>query len=564
MKILVMSLLRIGDIVLATPVLAGLRRKFPDAEIHLLINSQFRQISPLVSGVDRTIYFERDLMQKGLGEAGVPLFEPYERLEELVDGMEAESYDWAINLTHSRLSGWLMGLVPTKKKTGLCFDHSGRASFGSSWFRFLNHQVESEGRETFHFTDIFRFGLELGDAVSSGPVLEETARGKSEAESWMSTNAQGSGAQGSGPLVAVQVLTSDPKKDWSLQKFASAIESFCRLNPSAVIGILGAPFERERILPFVETLKSKGIKAEAAILGFEGAYSFLKRSRLLITGDTSIKHLAAAAKTPIVEISLGSSDVYRTGSYLHGSVIIQSREACAPCVHSKACHRATHACSDRIPADVVAMVANEALGKRTHQLKTIAEEFKSEVEILRVESRTPGFWSAYSVLEPFSEESVARWLDLACRKIWLGSANRGTEIRRLSEFLRKIHPTTSAIEWRHLLADFERQGQLVDGKINGFKVGIEYLKGTYEDPRRLGVFVRTLIQFRERIRHSALLKSFKSSMDQIIEDDISPPFVRFRRIVDAIGEMEKRTQIHLSLIRGLAAEMEEGSHEAQP
>jgi hypothetical protein len=210
------------------------------------------------------------------------------------------------------------------------------------------------------------------------------------------------------------------------------------------------------------------------------------------------------------------------------------------------------------------MLAAEVFGGRSHQLKTIAEEFKKEVEILRVEAKAAGFWAAYSVTEAVSEESMSRWIDLTAKKIWLNGAEAGTEIRRLSLLLRKIHPTVSAIEWKHLLSDFERQSGYVEGKINTFKVGVECLKGHHEDARRVSVFVRSLIQFREKIRLSPLLRPFKSSMDEIIEDDISPPFVRLRRIVDAIAEIEKRNQIHLRLVRSLTAEMEEGSHEAQP
>ena len=93
------------------------------------------------------------------------------------------------------------------------------------------------------------------------------------------------------------------------------------------------------------------------------------------------------------------------------------------------------------------------------------EEYAESIEILRVETRSSGFWAAYSVLEPFAEETIGRWIDLACRKIWLtGTAEQqptraiqlGTETLRLARLLKTIHPETSQVEWRHILADFER------------------------------------------------------------------------------------------------------------
>ena len=555
MKILVLSLLRIGDIVLSAPVLRGLRERYPDAEIHLLLNSQFAQVGALMPYIDRVIPFERERLQKGLGDAAVPVFESFDRLNDLVDDLGSEKYDWLINLTHNRLSGWLMSLIDCKSKTGLCFDAQGRASFGSSWFRYLNFQVDADGPEVFHFTDVFRFALGIEEDGDSSPFLLETESGKREAAEFLR---ELTGA--SADLVAVQPLTSDAKKNWGADRFVETIELIARANPRATFAILGAPFEKTQLEPLIAALEEKGVAASLAILSFEGAYSLLKSAKILLTGDTSIKHLACAARTPVVEVSLGSSDPYRTGAYFQGSVVVQSRESCAPCPHSKPCHRESHACAERIPVEAVAMAAGEVLAGRSFQLRAIADEFSDQIDILRVELRAAGYWTAYSVLEPFAEESIARWLDLSCRKIWLTGAweadasrtsRMGTEILRLSNLLKTIHPEVSPIEWRHLLADFEKQAQMVEGRINGFKVGIDYLKGCYEDPRKMRDFVRGLITFRDRIRHSPFLRSFKMSLDQAIEDDISPAFTRFRRIVDLVGEIETRTEIHLRLIRGL-------------
>jgi ADP-heptose:LPS heptosyltransferase len=566
MKILVLSLLRIGDIVISAPVLRGLRERHPDAEIHLLLNSQFHQVGSLLPYIDRVIPFERDRLQKGLGDGKVAIFDSYDRLTEIVDQLNFESYDWTINLTHNRLSGWLMNLINAKERSGLCFDHQGRATFGSSWFRYLNDQVDSDGDEVFHYSDVFRFALGLADETSSHSQksgMIETVKGRTEAEEFLDRMYQGASARKE--LIAVQVLTSDSKKDWGFDRFQQALGHFARQHPNAGFAVLGAPFEREILAPFVQRLLATGVNAHLAILSFEGAFSLLRKARLLLTGDTSVKHLACAARTPIVEISLGSSDLYRTGAYMHDAVIIQSRETCAPCIHSRPCHRETHACGQRVSPELVSLIACEIFSGRSFQLKTIAEEFKKEAEIYRVDTRSAGFWAAHSVLEPFSEVNVGRWIDRVCRKIWLESSLRGrsgdavgTEILKLSRLLRVIHPDVSEIEWRHLYSDFERQALSVEGRINSFKVGLSYLCGCYEDPRKMRDFVRSLISFREKIRHAPLLRSYKVALDELIEDDISPAFTRFKRMSDLVTEIEKRTAIHLRLIRGLNQSDESG------
>ena len=563
MKILVMSLLRIGDVAMATPVLSALRLKFGrDAQIDLLVNSQAAGIAPLISGgsasVGRVIVFDREAMQRGLGRADIPFFDSYERLNELVDRLNGESYDLSINLTHSRLSGWMMSLVNSKEKMGLVFDGEGRASFGTNWFRYLNSQVEADGAEVFHFTEVFRFGLGLGAISTTEPSMFETENGKLEAaevfENWKVD---------SKTLVAIQALTSDSKKDWGLARMSEMLERLSQRTPDAAFVIIGAPSERERLEPMVNALSEKGVGLRLAIVGLEGAFSLVKRANLLISVDTSIKHFAACAGTPILEISLGSSDPYRTGAYRHGSLIVKSRELCSPCVHSKACHREKQFCAMGVPSDAVAMLAGEMLAGRSFQLRSIAEAYREEIDVLTVDLKSNGVFAAASILEPFSEQAIGRWIDLTCRKLWLESQRgtgvdaMGSEALKLGQFLRHLHPTNSDVEWKLLLTDLERQVASIEGRLNSFKTEIRALHGSFEDPRRLRDYVRGLISFREKMRHSALLSSFRAVLDLVIEDDISPPFTRFRRIVDAIGEIDNRTQIHLRLIRSLGSGIED-------
>lgn len=547
MKILVVSLLRLGDIILTAPILQGLKERHPGAQIDLLINAQFKGVTPLLPQVAKVHLFERETLQKGLGEAGVPLFESFERLDLLLETLADENYDQVINLTHTRLSGWLLGLIPARKKLGLSFDAAGVGVLGSDWFRFLNNQVEVESSETYHFTDLFRFAVDLNDPISL--ALLETEKGREEVRRAIQTT-------GEKNLVVVQALTSDVKKNWGLGAWSRMLTSFARAHSGAHLVLLGAPNEKADLVKLQASLAEQGCPSQVAILSLEAAFSLLKMARLLVTGDTSIKHLACQAGTPVVEISLGSSDALRTGAYADGSLIIQTKESCAPCVHSRPCHRDRHACAEKIPAEAVALIAGEIYEGRNFQLKAIADEYENEIEVLRVENREGSFWSATSIREKFSEKTVARWMDLACKKIWLTSEDRrGTEIQALARYFKKLYPETSEIEWRFLIEDFEKQVEFVASRINGYRIGLEHLKGGFENPKRMGEFVESLIQLREKIKRSPLMKSFASSLDQIIEDDVSPPFVRLRRMVGVVDEIDARTMIHLGLLRGLMSEM---------
>lgn len=553
MKILLVSLLRVGDVLMSAPVIRDLRAKYPDAQIDILLNKQCASIAPLLSSVNRVIEFDRQSLQKGLGEASVPFFESYEQLSVLLDEIESTSYDIAINLTQNRLSGWLMSLVEARERIGVVLDHDGRGVFNSNWFRYLNTQVDLDSTEVFHFNDIFRFALNLDGVRSNAPVLTETEAGRREAEQLLAPYA-------GRKIVSVQALSSDTKKDWGFDQFNEALKSFSARHPDAAIAILAAPFEVDRLRPFMNSLKANGIDAFWATTSFEGAFSLLKSSELLITLDTSLKHLAAAANTRIVEICVGSSDPYRTGADLEGAIIIKSREACAPCVHSSACHRTDHFCAKRIPSEAVSLIASEVYSNRKFQLSAIVEEFSADIDVLCVDRKSLGFWTAPSINEKLSEANVGRWIDFVCRKTWLQGSKAhetiGSEMLKLSSFFRHLYPKAADYEWKMIIENFEHRAVEIEGRINGFKAGIRYLHGVYEDEKRMQDFVKGLITFREKIRTAPLFASFRRALDRVIDDQRSPAFTRFRHIVEVVGEIETRTSIDLRILRAIGPQIE--------
>jgi ADP-heptose:LPS heptosyltransferase len=561
MKILVLSLLRLGDIFMTTPALRGLRRTYPNAKIHLLVNDSFVSCRPLLPFVDEVLGFARADLQKGLGEADRSLFEPHSRLQTLVHDLNEEKYDLILNFTHTKLSGWLASLIDAKEKKGLVFDETGRAHYGSVWFEYLNSQTAEEGEKVFHYSDVFQFASGL-QSMSPFIQLAESADGRKEAEQIVDRDQT---------FVAFQCLTSDTKKDWGLQNWQAMAQTFSSFQPQTLQIYLASPNEEKTLKPFVAELVERGVLARLAVCSLPGALSLLHRAQAFVTGDTSIKHLACATSVPIVELSLGPSDYHRTGAYKRGAWILQSRETCAPCSHSKACHREAHFCSSRISPDCVASVLRQISSGLTHQIRLVAEEFKDDVEILQTDIRASGLWNAYSLAEDFSEDGVAKWLDRSGRKLYLeGRAQRldwlgdfAEESERLSNLLRKIYPSATDFDWQALLGQIESHILGIEARVIGFQKNLKTLNRDYQDPKKMQLFVKSLISFRGRLKGSPFLRLQNESLDSVIEDENVNPFLRFRRIVDAINEIDGRLRIELKLIRTLQGQMEI-SHEQQP
>ena len=405
-KILALSLLRLGDVALCAPALRAVRDAHPHAQITLVLNRSSLGITPLLPYVDRFVVFDRDELQRGLSEAHRPLFEPYETLKLFVDRLAAERFDLTLNYTHTKLSGCIAGLAGAARTIGLSIDEAGRVALGSRWFGLLDEQAGRFDVDAFHYSDIFRFvvgGERCLPYSSYLPSLQESVRGAQEAcavfDSFKTRE-----------VLAVQAFTSDAKKNWDLDRFVDAISHVVRsrsgqtLSGSSplAVALLGAEFERARLEPLERALQAAGVDARMAITSVEGLYSVIARSALTLTGDTVAMHFAAAAGTPCVALAIGSSDWKRTGPYADECFIVQARELCAPCAHSRGCPLPHRTCADRITSESVAAVVSAALNRDTRAMRRAAREHAGDVDVLR--THLGPVWSACEVgVEPRAE-----------------------------------------------------------------------------------------------------------------------------------------------------------------
>lgn len=554
MKILAVNLLRLGDIIMTVPALRALKKAHPHAELHVLINSQFKSVTALMPFIDQFHFFDRNGLQSGLGESETALLHSFDLLKETVDQLNSHKFERIYNFTHNNLSAWLMSLIDAKEKIGLTYDQAAQAHFGTNWFSYLNHQTEFEGKDVFHYSDIFQFSVTHSGKRSS-LALKETVSGRAEASRLRSNRDD---------LVFIQALSSDPKKDWGVERWKRFVSEFSQFHKEATFMFLAAPNEASQLSLIVAELVASGIRAEVAVCSLEGALSLLQEGRLLITADTAIKHIASATQIPIVELCLGSSDPYRTGAYRDNVYIVKSKESCSPCVHSKGCHREKQFCAINTRTEAVVSIASCVYSGNTHLIKVVADEFSDQIEVLRTELKQCGFWTASPVTENLSESAISRWLERCALKLYLNSpANQAdrsdeflNEIENLSRALKQTFPEISQAEWNHIFDDVERRINSIETRLTGFQYSLRGLASNYESPMQMKHFIEDLRNFRDRLRPSGYLRAKGEALDWVIEDERSTAFVRYRRISNSLNEMHGRTQIEMKLVRFLKNQME--------
>ena len=334
MKILAVSLLRLGDLIQQIPLLKGLRADYPEAEIHILINKQFFQSRVLLGNlVDKFHFFDREELQKGLGEASYNIFWSYTEVEKQIAELKAQSYDQIYNLTHTRLSAYLVGLIKAPVR-GLRYDQGRFQGLESRWMRYFNERFSGTGQSIFHYVEALGSALDIA-RVQPAAVFPWAKKEK---------------------LILMQCLTSDIKKNWSLAKFQQLKKNLNESLGDYRIKILSADFERESLLQVFSA-------EDLIVCDLSEAQEHLKRACLLITGDTSIKHLAAQVGTPLVELVLGSSDFYKTRAFTPFAWAVRTPAACAPCAHSSKCPKSSHVCAEELTVEAAFTAVWNALSQ---------------------------------------------------------------------------------------------------------------------------------------------------------------------------------------------------------
>lgn len=574
MKILVVNLLRLGDVISMAPALKALRMAQPNAQIDLLVNAGVEAVTPIIPGISKVHVFERNRMQSALVDGSRPMFESFDVLGRLVERLSEEKYDVLFNFTHNRLSGWLCGLIPAAKKVGLALDGSGGVSFGSSWFRHLNQQVDFEEAQCFHHSDVFfaavgGLALQRDQTVSDRRVLDgvlcETTKGRAEAIALLEGSQAIATAEGS-LLILMQISTSDRKKEWGDQRFRTLASHLLNRHGNATLLVLGASNEAARIQDFCRSVEGDQERLIPAICSLEAVVSLLENADLLITGDTSIKHIASASTARVIELAVGSSDPFRTGPWKSGDVVLASREACRPCGHSEGCHREAHFCATAIDVEEVAAIADSYL----LEPETVAKARASAIEKfdVYVVDRSEGIvqlnrLNGISVKHGASDRELAVSVERTARRLVLESKDgrldrmtMGSEIRFAYYGIKEKFPHSSVMDFRHSLNSADVTLRHSEGMVRSLRLQLDRVKESIQDPKRLHELVSSIAVMRSRLGANPWTAFIVEPLLSVLEDDRSAPFTRYRRLADTVGDLELRIEMALKLIRGLEIEIE--------
>jgi ADP-heptose:LPS heptosyltransferase len=361
-NILLVAITRMGDMLQATPLIAGLRAQYPQAKITVLIEKQFAAICEGIPGIDRVREIDLTMVVQCLHRERESIVEAYRYIDDIVSELRAEKFDFCFNMSSSAYTALLLKMAGAKENRGWVSDDEGFRLIRNPWSMLFAAFIYHSNRDfnSVNIVDIFRCSADV-DRHPTKLVFEVPERAAGFADEFLANE----GLSGDGPLIAIQAGASQEKRQWSPQRCAILSQLLIeKLNARLVF--TGSKSERPIIDAIFSHYQHPRMVSAVGRSDLAQLAALLKKADVLITGDTGPMHLSVAVGTPVVALFLASALCFETGPYGPGNLVIQPQIACSPCNPNLPCARPD--CHDQVPPELVAYLTELRLRCSDEQL----------------------------------------------------------------------------------------------------------------------------------------------------------------------------------------------------
>lgn len=304
--LLVIQTAFVGDMVLTTPLLRALKRRYPSARLTLLATPAGTRLLTGSPYVDETIVFDK----KGRDRSAAALWGLARRLR-------AARFDAVVAAQRSFRTGLLVRGTGAPLRIGF----SGAAG---SWAYTARVAPDASHQALRYLALAGPAGVDLGTAEGTPelPVLPEASASidrKLEAE----------GIAPDEPLLVLAPGSVWGSKRWTPEGFAAVIDAAPALGLRPVL--VGSPDEAE-LAARIAAMVSMNVPTLAGRSDLAELTALAARARVLIANDSGSGHIASAVGTPVVSIFGPTSPSFGFAPYGPANRIVELDGLdCRPC-----------------------------------------------------------------------------------------------------------------------------------------------------------------------------------------------------------------------------------------
>jgi heptosyltransferase-1/heptosyltransferase-2 len=319
-KILVILPNNLGDVIMALPVLEGLKNKDPEVHITFFVETGYEGGLVGTPWCDRIFLFDRKAIRDGARTRNWR--GSLDALKTIVEELVRERFRRIINLSQHPYAAYIAGLLSCPQTQGRVFLREGNHAVPDAWSRYLYAIPFGRAYNGLHATDIYRKIAGTADI----PVRTPLTVGENEREE-AGRFLQSRGIDPAGPpLMVLQPGAAYQAKRWPIEHFAALGRML--LDRGGTIVITGAAAETDSANSLQSLLN--GAVVTAGVLSFRETIALLPHASGCVTGDTAIMHATAALGRPVYAL-FGPTNPVETGPYCPGAWVFSGRCPNRPC-----------------------------------------------------------------------------------------------------------------------------------------------------------------------------------------------------------------------------------------
>ena len=144
-----------GDLIQTTPLIQGLKKKYPNAKITLMVSSDFENAISLIPNVDNSIIFNLRQFKESEDWEDESWVKIYRYIESQLNDIRSKSYDMLVNLSHSRLSALMVLYLKVKNVIGFHCNSIGDRMTGHPWKQYFGTEPFNRNFNEFNLVEIF-------------------------------------------------------------------------------------------------------------------------------------------------------------------------------------------------------------------------------------------------------------------------------------------------------------------------------------------------------------------------------------------------------------------------
>jgi lipopolysaccharide heptosyltransferase I len=345
-RILLVKPSSLGDVIHALPVLHGLRRRYPAAQIDWLVAGAFAPLIRSHPDLSDVVIFDR-------GRFGRLWRSPRVAGEfaSFLGDLRRRRYDLVIDLQGLFRSAILTWATRSPVRIGFTEAREGAPAF-------YTHRIPRQPVDRHAVDRNWAVGEMLGFAddcvefdlaLPAGVQAEVDAMLRTADPAW----------DGRAPLVAVAPGARWDTKVWLPERFAEVIDALVERAGAHVV-LLGSGGEAGLCDAIAAACRGRAASLAGRTSLLQMA-AVIARANLVLCHDSAAVHLAVAVDRPALCIT-GPTNPSRTGPYRRAGDVVRLDLACSPCYLRRLSQcRHGHACMRDLPAAAVTARALAAL-----------------------------------------------------------------------------------------------------------------------------------------------------------------------------------------------------------